>query len=74
MCRMSMIRSALRYLISMNVLHTVGGGEIRVNFLHMLLGKRILRFLKNGQLLDVCNTVGKTIKISKIMQLWRRKT
>ena len=34
-----------------------------VTFLRdMLLGKRNLRFLKNGQLFEVCNTVGKTKK------------
>ena len=55
------------YLLSLKTYR--GGGEIRVKILHMLLGKRNSRFLKNGQLFGMHNTVGKTKKTGKIMQL-----
>ena len=37
-----------------------GGGEIKYDFGSILLGKRFLRFSKNGQFMQMGYTVGKT--------------
>ena len=47
--------------------HTVGG-EITSDFWSILLGKRFLRFFKNGQFNSMRSSGGKTIKIQKILK------